>query len=49
MKLSEETVRRMKEHLGAIPDPRRQGSYIRHKLIDLVVIGRCSIITGGYR
>ncbi|MDR2096839.1 MAG: transposase family protein [Treponema sp.] len=25
----------------------RQWGYIRHKLIDLVVIGRCSIITSG--
>jgi predicted transposase YbfD/YdcC len=47
MELSEAAVRRMKEHLGGIPDPRRQWGYIRHKLIDLLVIGLCSIITRG--
>jgi hypothetical protein len=47
MELSEEAVRRMKESLGETPDPRRQWGYIRHKLIDLLVIGLCSIITGG--
>ncbi|MDR0758607.1 MAG: ISAs1 family transposase, partial [Treponema sp.] len=47
MELSEETVRRMKGSLGEIPDPRRQWGYLRHKLIDLLVIGLCSIITRG--
>ena len=47
MELSEEAVRRMKDNLGGIPDPRRQWGYIRHKLIDLLVIGLCSIITRG--
>jgi predicted transposase YbfD/YdcC len=47
MELSEEAVRRMKESLGETPDPRRQWGYIRHKLIDLLVIGLCSIITRG--
>jgi hypothetical protein len=47
MKLSEGAVSRMKEHLGRIPDPRRQWRYLRHKLIDLLVIGLCSIITCG--
>jgi hypothetical protein len=47
MELSEEAVRRMKECLGETPDPRRQWGYIRHKLIDLLVIGLCSIITRG--
>jgi hypothetical protein len=45
MELSEEALRRMKENLGQIPDPRRQWGYIRHKLIDLLVIGLCSVIT----
>ena len=47
MELSEETVRRMKDNLGGIPEPRRQWGYIRHKLIDLLVIGLCSVITQG--
>ncbi|MDR1863888.1 MAG: transposase family protein [Treponema sp.] len=47
MELSEETVKRMKEELGGIPDPRRQWGYLRHKLIDLLVIGLSSVITRG--
>ncbi|MDR2070364.1 MAG: ISAs1 family transposase [Treponema sp.] len=47
MELSEKAVQRIKENLGEIPDPRRQWGYIRHKLIDLLVIGLCSIITRG--
>jgi hypothetical protein len=47
MELSEEEVRRMKEELGGIADPRRQWGYLRHKLIDLLVIGLCSITTRG--
>jgi insertion element IS1 protein InsB len=49
MKLLEEAVRRMKEHLGGTVDPGRQWGYIRHKLIDLLIIGLCSIITCGER
>jgi hypothetical protein len=47
MEVSEETVRRMKEELGGIPDPRRQWGYLRHKLIDILVIGLSSVITRG--
>jgi predicted transposase YbfD/YdcC len=47
MELSEEAARRLQKNLGGIPDPRRQWGYIRHKLIDLLVIGLCSIITRG--
>ncbi|MDR2054022.1 MAG: transposase family protein [Treponema sp.] len=47
MELSEEAVRRMKDNLGGIPDPRRQWGYIRHKLIDRLVIGLSSVITRG--
>jgi predicted transposase YbfD/YdcC len=37
----------MKEELGGIADPRRQWGYLRHKLIDLLVIGLSSVITRG--
>jgi hypothetical protein len=37
----------MTEYLGEIPDPRRQWGYPRHKVIDLLVIGLCSVITRG--
>ncbi|MDR2662724.1 MAG: ISAs1 family transposase [Treponema sp.] len=47
MELSEKVVRQMKESLGGVTDPRRQWGAIRHKLIDILVIGLCSIITRG--
>ncbi|MDR1956737.1 MAG: ISAs1 family transposase, partial [Treponema sp.] len=47
MELTAEAARRMKEELGGIPDPRRQWGNLRHKLIDLLVIGLCSITTRG--
>jgi predicted transposase YbfD/YdcC len=47
MELSKGSVERMKESLGGIQDPRRQWGNIRHKLIDLLVIGLCSITTRG--
>ena len=43
----EESVLKMKEALGGISDPRRQWGYLRHMLLDILVIGLCSVITGG--
>ncbi|MDR1955339.1 MAG: transposase family protein [Treponema sp.] len=47
MELSKESMERMKESLSGIHDPRRQWGDIRHKLIDLLVIGWCFITTHG--
>jgi len=38
---------KMKEALGGISDPRRQWGCLRHMLPDILVIGLCSVITGG--
>jgi len=45
--LDEESVLKMKEALGGISDPLRQCRYLRHALLDILVIGLCSVITGG--
>jgi hypothetical protein len=47
MEIQEEDIQRMKETLGGVDDPRRQWGYIRHKLLDMLVIGLCSIIVRG--
>ena len=47
MEIQEENIHRMKEALRSVDDPRRQWGYIRHKLLDMLVIGLCSIIVRG--
>jgi len=47
MEIQEENIQRMKEALRGVNDPRRQWGYIRHKLLDMLVIGLCSIIVRG--
>jgi len=47
MEIQEENIQRMKEALRGVNDPRRQWGYIRHKLLDMLVIGLCSIIARG--
>ena len=38
---------RLKEKLGAIEDPRRQWGNLRHKLIDILVIGLTTLLCNG--
>jgi hypothetical protein len=38
MELPEEAARRMKESPGETADPGRRWGYLRHKLVDLLVI-----------
>ena len=47
MEIPEEEIRRMKEALCGVSDPRRQWGAIRHKLLDMLVIGLCSITVRG--
>jgi predicted transposase YbfD/YdcC len=47
MEIQEENIHRMKEALRGVDDPRRQWGFIRHKLLDMLVIGLCSIIVRG--
>jgi predicted transposase YbfD/YdcC len=47
MEIQEEDIHRMKAALRGIDDPRRQWGYLRHKLLDMLVIGLCSIIVRG--
>jgi hypothetical protein len=47
MEIQENDIHRMKEALGGVSDPRRQWGFIRHKLLDMLVIGLCSIIVRG--
>ena len=47
MKIEEEDIERMKESLGGVEDPRRRWGNIRHKLLDMLVIGLCSITARG--
>jgi hypothetical protein len=35
MEIQEEDIRRIKEALGGVSDPRRQWGFIRHKLLDM--------------
>ena len=47
MEIQEEDIHRMKEALRGVEDPRRQWGCIRHKLLDMLVIGLCSITVRG--
>jgi hypothetical protein len=47
MEIEEEDIHRMKEALNGVDDPRRQWGFIRHKLLDMLVIGLCSITVRG--
>ena len=40
-------IKRLKEHLEGVTDPRREYGNIRHKLVDILVIGLCSVICCG--
>lgn len=40
-------IKRLKEQLEKMPDPRRNYGNRRHKLIDIIVIALCSVICGG--
>jgi len=40
-------IQEIKEHLGDLKDPRREYGNIRHKLIDILVIGLCSVVCLG--
>jgi hypothetical protein len=47
MELSEKDVREMSAYLGEISEPRRVAyGNIRHKLIDIIVIGFTAILCG---
>ena len=46
MKITEEYIIRMKEHLGEVEDTRRQWGNIWHRLIDIVVIAFSAILSG---
>lgn len=46
MEIPEEDIKRLKEGLGELTDPRRPWGNIRHKLIDMVVIGFSTILIG---
>jgi predicted transposase YbfD/YdcC len=47
MEIREAAVPRMKAALGKVHDPRQQGGDLRHKLLDILVIGLCSITLRG--
>ena len=47
MEIPKEKIQQMKEALSGIPDPRRQWGALRHKLLDILVIGLCSITVNG--
>ena len=40
-------IKRLKEWLENVPDPRRDYGNCRHKLIDIIVIALCSVLCGG--
>ena len=40
-------IKRLKELIGRVPDPRRDYGNCRHKLIDILIIALCSVICGG--
>jgi predicted transposase YbfD/YdcC len=46
MEITEDDINRMKEYMGAIPDPRREWGNLRHKLVDMLVIALCTVIIG---
>jgi predicted transposase YbfD/YdcC len=47
MEIQEADIHRMQEALKSVDDPRRQWGYLRHKLLDMLVIGLCSITVRG--
>ena len=47
MEIQEEDIYKMQEALRGVDDPRRQWGFIRHKLLDILVIGLCSITVRG--
>ena len=47
MEIREGDIERMKEALSGVSDPRRPWGAIRHKLLDILVIGLCSITVRG--
>lgn len=40
-------IMKLKESLGGVSDPRREWGNYRHKLMDILVIGLCTVICGG--
>ena len=40
-------IKKLKEELKEIADPRRRRGNIRHKLEDIIIIGMCSVISRG--
>lgn len=40
-------IKRLKELMERVPDPRRDYGNCRHKLIDILIIALCSVICGG--
>jgi len=47
MEVQEADIQRMQRTLSGVEDPRRQWGNLRHKLIDILVIGLCSTIARG--
>jgi len=45
--VKEMDIKRLKEQLEKMPDPRRDYGNRRHKLIDIIIIALCSVICGG--
>jgi hypothetical protein len=46
MEITEDDISRMKEYVGAIPDPRREWGNLRHKLVDMLAIALRTVIIG---
>ena len=44
--MSEKPITSIASHFSQLPDPRRDESRIRHKLLDMVVIAICAVICG---
>jgi hypothetical protein len=34
------------ERLETIPDPRRQGEHLKHRLVDIIILGFCGVLAG---
>ena len=47
MEIQETDIQRMKEALRGVDDPRRAWGALRHKLLDILVMGLCSITVRG--
>jgi predicted transposase YbfD/YdcC len=47
MELTKENMARMKACMSEVRDARRQGGHLRHKLLDILVIGLCTVIIRG--